>query len=443
MTEVLKKILIVDDIEDNLELLKRLLDGWGYTVTTANNGFDAIKLVTDSDFDAIVLDVMMPEIDGIETCRRIREEVKNIVTPIIMLTGLDDTKTLAQCLDAGADDFISKPYNRIVLQSRLESAIRRKELEDVFINTNLYLEEKVKERTQELQIANEELRKENLLRLQKEQELVEFQDQLADIVVQKTRDLELSRDRALSAEKAMTAFLANMTHELRTPLHSILSFTRFALTKAQKDPPDIPEVIENLHEVKISGENLLALINNLLDLSKLKAGKMMYEFHPTNLRALIEQVAHEFTILQEEKWVLIQNEIDQNITIDLDNSKIAQVFRNLLSNALKFSPRNSKITIHTGAIDASHVEVIVSDEGPGIPDEELNIIFDNFQQSSHTRSNAGGTGLGLAICKEIVEAGHRGLIRAKNNNDKGASFVLYLPRHQSYESYNLWQSQQS
>jgi signal transduction histidine kinase len=443
MTVTPKKVLIVDDTEDNLELLKRLLVSWGYDVTAVDNGFSAIDLANESRYDTIILDVMMPDIDGIETCRRIREEVKDKVTPIIMLTGLDDTKTLAQCLDAGADDFIGKPFNRIVLQSRLDSAIRRKELEDVFINTNQYLEEKVKERTEELEHTNQELQKENQLRLQKEQELVEFQDQLADIVVQKTRDLELSRDRALSAEKAMTAFLANMTHELRTPLHSILSFTRFAIAKAENDKPDIPAVIDHLHEVKSSGENLLELINNLLDLSKLKAGKMMYEFQPTNLHTLIDQVAHEFSILQEEKWVLIRNQVDRDLTIDLDNSKISQVFRNLLSNALKFSPRNSNITIDTGAMDSSHIEVIVSDEGPGIPEDELTQVFDNFQQSSQTRSNAGGTGLGLAICKEIVEAGHRGLIRAKNNKDQGASFVLYLPRHQSYENHNLWQAKQS
>lgn len=443
MQAISKKILIVDDIQDNLELLDRLLRGWGYMVIAVDNGFAALEQVKETEFDAIILDVMMPDIDGIETCRRIRDEIYNKVTPIIMLTGLDDTKTLAQCLDAGADDFIGKPYNRIVLQSRLDSAIRRKELEDVFINTNHYLEEKVRERTAELRITNEELNKENQLRLKKEQELVEFQDQLAEIVVQKTRDLEISRDRALSAEKAMSAFLANMTHELRTPLHSILSFTRFGLSKADNDEPDIPAVIDNLLEVKHSGEILLELINNLLDLSKLKAGKMMYDFQPTNLYSLIDNVSHEFTVLQEEKWVLIQNQIDEDILIDMDSSKISQVFRNLLSNALKFSPQNSTITIHEGQNDKSHIEIVITDEGPGIPEEELKQIFDNFHQSSTTRSNAGGTGLGLAICKEIIEAGHRGLIRARNNKTTGASFVLYLPRHQNFENHNLWQGQDS
>ncbi|NIR93335.1 MAG: response regulator, partial [Gammaproteobacteria bacterium] len=140
-------VLIVDDVQDNLDLLQRILEGWDYSVGFALDGFAALDLARQNPFDAIILDIMMPGIDGIETCRRIREDLELHTVPIIMLTGMDDNTTLAKCLEVGADDFIAKPFNRIVLRARLESAIRRKELEDVILNTNQYLEQKVSERT--------------------------------------------------------------------------------------------------------------------------------------------------------------------------------------------------------------------------------------------------------------------------------------------------------
>lgn len=441
MTKSKYKILIVDDVPENLHLLSRVIENWGYEVTAVDHGHDAIKLAEQHEFDAIILDIMMPDISGIELCRHIREELQIKLTPIIMLTGLDDNQTLAQCLEVGADDFIGKPFNSIVLRSRLLSAIRRKELEDEIIRTNMSLEDKVQERTAELSQTNDKLQREIELRRQKEQELIEFQEQLADMVVQKTQDLELSRDSALAAEKSMSAFLANMTHELRTPIHSILSFTRFGITNATLENPDLDAVVNNIKEAQDSGKNLLALIDNLLDLSKLKAGKMVYDFQSVDLYQLIERVIHEFSVLQEEKWVFIENNLEQlDLSIDIDSERISQVFRNLFSNALKFSPPGSKILLHGNYIDDGRLQIHIEDQGPGIPADELESIFDSFHQSSNTSSNAGGTGLGLTICKEIVESGHRGHLCATNNTQQGASFIVTLPRYQRLDGPRFWHS---
>jgi signal transduction histidine kinase len=229
---------------------------------------------------------------------------------------------------------------------------------------------------------------------------------------------------AEDASNAKSEFLANMSHELRTPMHGILSFAAFGMKKwetAQRE-----QLRQYFEKVERSGRMLLALINDLLDLSKLEAGRMTYELSRLDLRPLIGEVVDEFSSMVELRRIAIQvAPFDFEAVLVADGGKIGQVVRNLLSNAVKFSPDGGKIEIALERTQRT-IRICVADQGLGIPQDELEEIFDKFIQSSKTRSGAGGTGLGLAICRQIVEA-HHGRIWADNQPTGGASFSVELP----------------
>lgn len=268
-------------------------------------------------------------------------------------------------------------------------------------------------------------------RKQAEQVIIVYRDHLEQLVKDRTRELEHARDDALVAEKAMSTFLANMSHELRTPLHGILSFATFGIKKINKASPE--KLQEYFGEIRDSGQRLLELVNNLLDLSKLRAGKMTFEFQSTELRGIVRDVIKELQAYCDERKVLVRwvGEPDDTRLIG-DRVKLTQVVRNLLSNAIKFSPTGNGVELALEA-DASNVKLMICDRGVGIPDDELELIFDPFTQSSNTATNAGGTGLGLPICREIIEQGHGGQICAQNRDGGGACFTVLVPRKPTTE----------
>ena len=234
----------------------------------------------------------------------------------------------------------------------------------------------------------------------------------------------LLAQEAIVANQAKSEFLANMSHELRTPLHSILSFASFGTKKYTNVKPE--KLLDYFNRIKKSGQMLLELLNDLLDLAKLESRKAMFAFEPSNLGILVSSVTNELDTLLSERKLSIRHELskfDGEVTLDAD--KIKQVLRNLLNNAIKFSPEGGTIDIAICRV-ASSVRVSVRDQGPGIPQNELEAVFDKFIQSSKTKTGAGGTGLGLAICHEIVAA-HKGRIWAENRPEGGAVFSFEIP----------------
>jgi signal transduction histidine kinase len=247
----------------------------------------------------------------------------------------------------------------------------------------------------------------------------------------------IAKHQADYANEQKSLFLANMSHELRTPMHAILSYSELGMDKVQS--AERSKLSSYFERVNTSGQRLLNLLNDLLDLSKLEAGKMEINLSPQDIRTLISEVLMEFGQLISEKSLeveLLPAEFDPSI--ELDPIRIGQVLRNLLSNAVKFTPQGGSISLTLSqtniasgrrANDTDNEPAIalqISDSGIGIPQQELTTIFDKFVQSSLTKNGSGGTGLGLAICKEITDA-HRGSLIARNNSGGGASFVLTLP----------------
>jgi len=253
-----------------------------------------------------------------------------------------------------------------------------------------------------------------------------------------TTDLKQSKDVAVISNQSKSEFLSNMSHELRTPMHAIISFSSLGERKlGTASEEKLMEYFTSIHQ---SGERLLVLINDLLDLSKLESGHMDFDLQKNDLIDVVNSAESELHELLNNKSLDLKMNIPiSDTTAYFDRDKIFQVIINLLSNAIKFSPENKSIIVSidnsslpngSRRTDVSEVPAIcvsVSDEGVGIPGDELELIFDKFSQSTKTKTGGGGTGLGLAICKQIIE-GHKGSIQARNDDISGATVTFVIPR---------------
>jgi len=256
---------------------------------------------------------------------------------------------------------------------------------------------------------------------------------------EREHELLLQREKAELSNRAKSEFLANMSHELRTPMHAILGFSSLGSNKV--DTASSEKIASYFSRINESGQRLLGLLNDLLDLSKLEAGRMNFEFSENDLQATIANVAEELRPLFRDRLLTIDIEPAAiNTVATYDDEKISQVVRNLLSNAIKFSPEGRSVMIHfagaqlkvdddqSSISEVPAISVSIWDQGTGIPEDELELVFDEFVQSSKTEHGAGGTGLGLSISKEIIKR-HGGIIKAGNvaGGNGGAIFTFTLP----------------
>ncbi|MBU2649093.1 PAS domain S-box protein [bacterium] len=293
----------------------------------------------------------------------------------------------------------------ITLQKQIVAELKR---------TSDEMERRVEQRTFELVQVNEALKREIKERKRTEEKL------------------KLAQEKSEAANITKSEFLANISHELRNPLHQILSYSKMGVEKIHW--VDQNKLQHYFTQIRTSGSRLLILLNDLLDLSKLESGQMDYDIQLNDVYQAVNEVLIELGPSLDEKRIrLLMAEPVIPTSVQCDIFKIGQVIRNLLSNAVRYSPADRAITIDYQKTlmqmrdnPVSAMQVSVRDQGVGIPDSELEVIFDRFTQSSKTKTGAGGTGLGLAICRKIVTA-HQGRIWAENNPDGGATFFLVLP----------------
>ncbi len=289
-----------------------------------------------------------------------------------------------------------------------------------FEEVNFELEKRKNDLKEAYERSMEEISK----RVQSDKMIKQYQDHLEELVDLRTEDLQKAKLEAERANREKSEFLANISHELRTPMHAILGFTRLSIDRFESLSSE--KHFEFLNKVLNSGQGLLRLLNDLLDLAKLEEKKVEYILTNVSLSYLVKLVISDFEALFKAKSIKIDFQPPElEDVVNIDQEKIMQVFRNLLSNALKFSKADSLIELSVSK-PQDKIQFSIKDQGIGIPEDELNDVFNKYTQSSKSRTNDSGTGLGLAICEEII-TDHKGGIWAESNPAGGAIFRFTLP----------------
>jgi len=411
------KILLVDDLPENLFALELILCNDNYKCVKAHSGNEALKiLLHEQDFAIILMDVQMPEMDGFETVELIREIETLKHVPVIFLTAsMDNSMHIFKGYQAGAVDYMIKPLIPELLKAKVA----------VFVDLYAKIHELLAQK-KEMEMLYSDVTAQK--RIEKELLGAKVVADLATGIAEDARIKAESATRiAEDAVKAKQQFLSNMSHEIRTPMNAIIGFTKVLsktnLSEKQK---------EYLQAIKVSGDTLIVLINDILDLAKVDAGKMTFEQTPFKMATSLSTMLHLFETKIQEKNLELVTEYDNKIPEILlgDHVRLHQIFLNLVSNALKFTSKG-KITVRVQMINEDEkqaiIEFAVTDTGIGIAENKISTIFENFEQASDSTSKLfGGTGLGLAIAKQLVE-GQNGEIRVKSKIEEGSTFSFTLP----------------
>ncbi len=362
----LPTILIVDDTPANIQILAQALMN-DYAVRVATNGVAALELMQEQSlFDLVLLDVMMPDIDGFEVCRRMRADARLQTVPVIFITARSDAESEAKGLTLGAADYLTKPINTELAKWRIRNLIER-----------------------------EALRK----------EVARHRDHLDELVQSRTAALSIAKEAAETANRAKSEFLANMSHELRTPMNGVMGMIELAKRRMAD-----AKGLDHLDKAKLSAERLLGALNNILDLSKIEAERMTLEQVNFRFGQVIENLLSLVGPDLAKKGIQISIDIPTEVTAMMclgDPLRLGQILINLASNAVKFTEQGS-ITLRVRLVENTHAGTLlrfeVADTGIGIRPEDQKRLFVAFEQldGSSTRKY-GGSGLGLAISKRLVQ----------------------------------------
>jgi signal transduction histidine kinase len=376
-----KRILTVDDSTTIRNYLRNLLTQQHATVDGAGAGEEGLQKAKEARYDVILLDLLLPDIDGIQVLTQIRERDDDV--SVVMLTGEGGIRSATTALQKGADGYIEKQDVVSGDPAAFFYALRQA--------------------------------------MERRANIVE-QKRLQAEIAEKVHQLQLSENKALEASAAKSTFLANMSHELRTPLNAILGFIQLL----QRDATLGPTQREYVEIVARSGEHLLALINDVLSLSKIEAGQLTLNEETYDLRRLLQSIEEMFRMRAQTKELEFLFEPDSGVPryVRGDESKLRQVIINLLGNAFKFTERGG-VAVRTKWENGTFT-FEVEDTGPGIDETELAHIFEAFVQSRTGLTAKEGTGLGLAISRNIVRF-MGGDIFVKSEVGRGSMFVFALP----------------
>jgi len=361
-------ILIVDDIPANLKVLGDILKGEGFKVRPVPNGTLALQVASKEKPDLILLDIMMPDIDGFEVCRRLKGMPGLSDIPVIFISALNDTSDIVKALKSGGVDFITKPFQADEVAARVKTHLQ------------LYRQSIV---------------------------LREQSKQLMELIATKDK------------------FFSIIAHDLRGPLGGFMGLTEMMADEAFELPADQQrEMIVDLCE---SSRNIYNLLENLLEWSRMQQGQVVFRPETINLRRLAEAC---ILILQEtirKKDIQVTIEIQEEQEVLADSNMLHSVVRNLVSNAVKFTPRGGKVTISAGYTENRRSVVVIRDTGIGMNEVMIANLFRlNVNNSRPGTEGEHSTGLGLHLCKEFVER-HNGEIWVESEAGKGSAFYFTIP----------------
>ncbi len=396
------KILIVDDNENNLFTLRTLIKEYiDAHVLQALSGKAALNLLLKHPVDLVILDIQMPGMDGFETAKVIQMRPKTQHIPVVFLTAAYKAEEFQQKgFSLGAADYLTKPIDAPQLINRIKSYIRfieqdRQHKQD--------LERRVQERTSELLDARNELERR---------------------VEERTAQLLDAKNQAEEANMAKSKFLANMSHELRTPLNAIIGYSEMLQEESEELEDD--NFTPDLKRISSAGKHLLGLINDVLDLSKIEAGRMELYLENFEIKTIVDDVTSTVQPLVEKNGNTFKVIYGDNLgEIYSDLTKLRQMLYNFISNSAKFTT-NGVISLEIKRED-EWVHFSISDNGIGMTEEQQEKLFRPFTQAdSSTTRKYGGTGLGLAITQQFTKM-MGGTIEVKSKYEEGSSFELSLP----------------
>ncbi|HEY8731410.1 MAG TPA: response regulator [Candidatus Limnocylindria bacterium] len=365
-SERLGRVLVVDDEAANVELIVRRLTGNGYETLTAGNGHDAIAIATKEQPDLILMDVMMPGLDGWQATRLLKGDPKTVNIPVVFVTARDRPEDVAAGFEAGGMMYVNKPVEPVELFARVRNAIYMKRLQD------------------DLRKKNEDLQR-----------------------------LEGSRQELIGM----------LGHDIRNLANSVVAFLQLA--RMGELTPDRPEFAQLLGLSEANIAEVLRMVNALLDVYKMEEGRLEAVAGVNKLGDVVKRSFAQLIPEAMAKGISLVDRIPEGTTVFIDAGLIVRVLTNLISNAIKHTPGGGSVTIAAEPSSADSIVVRVADTGPGIPEADATHVFDRFYQTDSGRSR-GGTGLGLAFCKLAVEL-HGGKIGVANGGQPGAVIEFTIP----------------
>jgi signal transduction histidine kinase len=408
-------ILVVDDRDENLIALEAVLADPSYRLVRARSGREALKEVLDQDFALILLDVVMPGVDGYETATLIRERPRSRQTPIIFLTANDfGVNYVFRGYTVGAVDYLVKPVPPDVLRSKVAVFVELFRRQEALRLGHEQLEERIAERTKELASANTALSAEIEERARIEKERVQL------LKREQAARLEAERANRLKDE-----FLATLSHELRTPLNAIMGWAH-VLSQSSHDRDTVTRASAVIRQ---NATSQAQLIDDILDVSRIVGGRLVIESGLVAVKHVVEDAANALMPAAQAKSITVKCHLADDLNVLGDRDRLQQVVWNLVSNAFKFTPKGGTVTITLAERDGD-VYIEVADTGIGIPAEFLPFVFDRFRQADSSMSRRhNGLGLGMAIVRHLVEL-HGGTVAVESpGENQGTTFKLHLPRH--------------
>ena len=374
-------ILIVDDLPENVLVVEKTLQREGYRTAIATSGEEAIERVQTIRPDLILLDVLMPKVDGFEVCRQIKADPDLNYVPVIFLTALNEPKYILEGFEAGGVDFISKPFNLTELLARVKTHVDLKKTQ-----------------------AENEL---NISKLKKA-----------------NHELNLAKNMLTELNGNKDKFFSIIAHDLRNPFLGFYKLIDFI--NREFDNIDRNELKTMINDMSKSAEKLNKLLENLLAWSRIQLGKISVRKENINLKQIVDLSLALFHDFARHKNINIRNQVDENLTVYTDVQMINTVLRNLISNALKFSDVFSEISV-SSLVHNGNILLSVEDNGIGISADELSKLF---QVGSHVVKTGTdgefGTGLGLILSKELLDK-LGASVAVKSQVDKGTTFTIRLP----------------